>query len=199
MRADAERWDAKYARRTAKSGIRPDALVYKHLQRLRAHSRSRAGGRALDLACGRGHNAILGAMCGYRTTGVDISRNALEQASATAAWLGLHIDWLGHDLDDHVLPAAAYDAVFVFHFLNRKLLPSIAASLRPGGLLFYKTFNRTHLDAHPNFPPDFVLDDGELGSSFEALSVIDCGEPKGGTGRALSPTSYLVANAPDID
>ena len=55
-----------------------------------------------------------------------------------------------------------YDAVIVFNYLHRPLMPAIVNAIRPGGVLIYETF--TVGQAHRGRPcnPDFLLRDGEL-------------------------------------
>ncbi|MGI9333394.1 MAG: class I SAM-dependent methyltransferase [Gammaproteobacteria bacterium] len=198
MRADADRWNRKYAKGAAYRPFSPDPLLERMRERLRLHSRSVGGGRLLELACGRADNAILGAMCGYRATGVDISETGLRLARGNAARFGLALEWLTADLDDYTLPIAHYDVVLVFRYLNRELFAGLAEALRPGGLLVYKTFNRAHLDRHPGFPEDFVLQPGELRGQFEGLQLVATNEPAGGLPES-DTSSYLVAARPAVE
>jgi histidinol-phosphate/aromatic aminotransferase/cobyric acid decarboxylase-like protein/ubiquinone/menaquinone biosynthesis C-methylase UbiE len=56
------------------------------------------GKRVLDLGCGIGRHAIPLARAGYRVTGVDISKAALDRAQAAAAEAGVEVEWLQLDL-----------------------------------------------------------------------------------------------------
>ncbi|GIS91386.1 MAG: hypothetical protein CM1200mP20_14270 [Pseudomonadota bacterium] len=49
----------------------------------------------------------------------------------------------------------------------------MAASLKPHGLLFYKTFNVHHLRSSPSFNPAYLLESGELRQVFGDLEPID--------------------------
>src|SRR5690242_6587484 len=49
--SDRDRWDAKYAAKPVPERLAPDAWLIEQVGRLRP-------GRALELACGLGHNAI---------------------------------------------------------------------------------------------------------------------------------------------
>ena len=59
-----------------------------------------APGRALDLGCGEGGDAVHLARLGWQVTAVDVSRTALSRAAAAAAAAGLdsRIDFERHDL-----------------------------------------------------------------------------------------------------
>lgn len=69
-------------------------------------------GRALDLGCGEGADAIWLAERGWRVTAVDISQTALDRAAADAAAgnVGERIDFRRHDLTES-FPDGAYDLV----------------------------------------------------------------------------------------
>ena len=100
------------------------------------------GGRALDLGCGAGADAIWLAQQGWTVTGVDISASALDHAAAEAETAGVadRIEWLQHDLDGG-LPDGTWDLVAAAYLhspveLQReKVLRRAAAAVAPGGTL----------------------------------------------------------------
>ena len=67
-------------------------------------------GRALDLGCGEGADALWLAEHGWRVTAVDISQTALDRAAADAAARNLSdsIDFQRHDLME-TLPDGVFD------------------------------------------------------------------------------------------
>ena len=70
-----------------------------------------APGRALDLGCGEGGDAIWLAEHGWTVTAVDVSQVALDRGAARAADLGLPgITWERHDLTA-TFPGGAFDLV----------------------------------------------------------------------------------------
>lgn len=70
---------------------------------------TRPPGRALDLGCGTGTNAITLARHGWQVTGVDFSRGAIRQASRKAAAAGLKIDFHAADVTDLRMLDGPYD------------------------------------------------------------------------------------------
>jgi 2-polyprenyl-3-methyl-5-hydroxy-6-metoxy-1,4-benzoquinol methylase len=97
-------------------------------------------GRALDLACGAGRNAIWLAERGWRVTGVDFSDVALAQARRAARERGVAVDWVDADVRTFEPEPGAFDLVLVF-FLHlppeerSAVLARAAAALAPGGTL----------------------------------------------------------------
>jgi len=139
---------------------------------------SAARSPALDVACGRGHNALWLASAGVRVTGVDHSPEALTCARACAARRRLPADFQALDLEAGApFPGGPghWGLIIVFHYLYRGLYAPLQESLAPGGFLLFKT----HL-AHPLRAPgsrprreEFLLRPGELLAAFPALAVLD--------------------------
>ena len=144
-------------------------------------------GLALDLACGRGANALFLAESGYDVVALDIAENGLSACQRAARQLDLNVYPVVMDLDCLVLPRTRFSLISVVRYLNRNLFPMLENSLAPGGFLFYKTFNRRFLVDNPDFNPDYVLQEGELLQAFAALDRVAFDES--GT------SSYLLARA----
>jgi SAM-dependent methyltransferase len=109
-------------------------------------------GRALDLACGEGRNAVWLAERGWRVVGVDFSDVALAKAAGLAASRGVDVDWIVADVLDHRPEPRAFDLVAVLYLqLPRdELLHALeraASAVAPGGTLLvlgHDTSNLTH-------------------------------------------------------
>lgn len=173
MRADIERWNRKYRDRTASTAITPDPLLVRH----RALLADR--GLCIDLAGGTGDNALYLQQLGYQALVVDGSEAGLRLCRHKARHHGLAPWLVAADLDRLPLPADTFDAVLVFHYLNRARIDDIRACLKPGGVLFFKTFNRRQARARPGFPEKYILRDGELDASFADLERVASGETPG--------------------
>ena len=115
------------------------------------------GGSVLDVACGLGRHMRWFARRGHAVTGIDRSAAAI----AAVASLGLAIE---ADIENGPWPleGASFDAVIVTNYLWRPLLPTIVASVAPGGVLIYETFAAGNQTVGRPSRPDFLLRPGEL-------------------------------------
>lgn len=176
--SDRDRWNTKYSQRTALNDVAPDSWLRDAVDTIMSSS-PRIGRRALDVACGLGHNATWLAQQGWCVDGLDISRQGLHLAASTAERHGHNVNWVEADLDEWTPETDAYDLVVVFRFLDRVTVPRIVQTgLRPGGWLVYETFSAGQLlrpDSHIR-NPDFVLAKGELEQMFPDFDVVDSHE-----------------------
>ncbi len=129
-------------------------------------------GRALDLACGLGANAIFLAEKGLKVTALDISSTAIEKLRAFAGRRELAIEARQEALTPASLQASAFDVIVISRFLDRSLKDAILAALKPGGLLFYQTFTRLKVHAGGPNNPAYLVDTGELLRLFSALRTV---------------------------
>jgi SAM-dependent methyltransferase len=90
-------------------------------------------GRALDLACGAGRNALYLARLGWQVTAVDASSTAIARLREGAR--GLAVDARVADLErrEFAIEPDAWDLICDFHYLQRDLFPDIREGVRPAG------------------------------------------------------------------
>lgn len=107
-------------------------------------------GRALDLGCGTGRDAVYLASLGWEVAAIDRLADALERAEdlerryrgeAGIRWLVREMNGWPPDLE------GPYDLVTMFYFLDRAGLEAAADRLGPGGRLVLETFTPTHREA----------------------------------------------------
>lgn len=107
------------------------------------------GIKILDIGCGGGLLAEEFAKCGAIVTGVDISSNAINIARKHATQNNLEIDYKVGKAEE--LPVRdTYDVVVCTDCLEHvqnleKAISEISRVLKPNGLFFYDTINRTLL------------------------------------------------------
>ena len=75
-------------------------------------------GRALDLACGNGRNALYLAEIGFDVDAIDIAEPALKLAQDAARERGVSVNTIVADLDDHSLPVETYDLITICFYMK---------------------------------------------------------------------------------
>jgi SAM-dependent methyltransferase len=132
--ARAAEWDTRYSERDGGmwSG-RPNG-------RLVAEVADLIPGRALDVGCGEGADAIWLAQRGWTVTAIDISDVAVGRAQEAAERAGATVEWVCGDALLTPFPARSFDLVS----MQYPALPKVAGetavrtlldTVRPGGLL----------------------------------------------------------------
>ena len=138
-------------------------------------------GAVVDLACGRGRNALPLARRGIPVTGLDRNAEHLAELAATVRAEGLPIGLARADFEapGSQLPLGPKScaALLVCRYLHRPLCPALEEALRPGGWLLYETFTvHQRKLGHGPRNPDFLLSDGELPELFPRLETVDAWE-----------------------
>ena len=164
-KADRQRWDAKYAAGKYAERKHPSALLDAWIDRL-------PRGRALDVACGLGRNAIHLAAHGYAVDAMDISGVALAGARERAGVAGVEVNWIETDLERPDIACGAYDVIVVARFLERPLIPRLIDALRPGGHVVYDHHCITPADVGGPASHRFRARPNELLDRFRALRVL---------------------------
>jgi SAM-dependent methyltransferase len=165
---DAHAWDERYAA-SRQWSVTPNRFVAEALADL-------APGRALDLACGEGRNAIWLAGRGWSVTALDFSAVGIERGRASAEGVGVAVDWVVGDALRHPLPevdlvVAAYLQLSAPE--RRTALRRAWESLAPGGTFFLVAHDSSNLTEGSGGPQDpHVL--------YTAQDVVaDLGSPAG--------------------
>jgi SAM-dependent methyltransferase len=144
-------------------------------------------GRALDLACGAGRNALYLAGLGWEVVAVDSSPAAIRIVRERSAAAGLRLDARLADLETGAFPIepAAYDLICDFFYLQRDLFPKIREGVHPGGLV------AAEIHLRDEQPHRFVLEPGELRREFEGWKILYYSEAvRPGPGR---PSAAVLA------
>ncbi|HYN16029.1 MAG TPA: methyltransferase domain-containing protein [Terriglobales bacterium] len=138
-----------------------------------------AAGTALDVAGGIGHHAIWLAQRGWNVTLVDISDVGIKMALEEARGAGVSIHGKAADLRTYKFGREGFNLIIVFYFLERVLFPALAATLKPGGLIIYRTYTREHRKFRACSHPMHFLEPGELRGDFPGFEVLRYRESEG--------------------
>jgi SAM-dependent methyltransferase len=149
---DADAWDERYA--ATELVWSADANQF-----LVAEVEAMAPGRALDVACGEGRNALWLAERGWTVTGVDFSAVAIAKAARLAEGRQLEVEWVTADLLAWRPPEAAFDLVIVFYLqlaapARGRVLRGAASAVADGGTLLYVAHDLENLTAGTGGPQD---------------------------------------------
>jgi SAM-dependent methyltransferase len=138
-------------------------------------------GRALDLACGSGRNAIWLAQQGWSVTAVDKAQSAIGWAVRADLEAG-----------EFPIEEGVWDLIIMAHYLQRDLFEPVKRGLHPGGIaiVIVHLFEPGHENSR------FSLHAGELAGYFTGWEILHSREGKpvhNPQGRALAE---IVARKP---
>lgn len=124
---DREKWNQRYASGDYRK-TNPVDLLHEWGPKLQT-------GKALDIACGAGRNAIYLAELGFKVDAIDISAEGLKLAQQDAETRQLAVNWIEQDFDEKPGIEGSYDLIIVFWFVNMELISRLSRQLNPGGRL----------------------------------------------------------------
>ncbi|MEE6169061.1 MULTISPECIES: class I SAM-dependent methyltransferase [unclassified Mycolicibacterium] len=124
-------------------------------------------GRALDIGCGVGAEAIWLAARGWTVTALDVSAVALDHAAERGRRAGVEVQWVPASLEHFAIPAGGFDLVTAFYpalrhsdtqIAQRALLAAVGAS---GTLLVvhHADVDAEIAKAHGFDPAEYVMHD----------------------------------------
>ncbi|HET6563705.1 MAG TPA: class I SAM-dependent methyltransferase [Marmoricola sp.] len=190
---DARDWDSRYAAVEQVWSLAPNQFVAAELADL-------PPGRAVDLACGEGRNAIWLASRGWQVTALDFSQVAVDRGRRTAG--DLPVDWRVDDALTAELPPA--DLVVLAYLQlpkdqRRTAVRRGFAALDPGGTFLLVAHDSTNIVEGTGGPQDpsvlYTADDvlADLqGEPFEVVRAsrvarqVDQDDEHGGTTAATA-------------
>jgi SAM-dependent methyltransferase len=194
---DEQWWEDRYASGEAHWSGRPnDVLV--------AETADLVPGTALDVGCGTGGDAIWLAGQGWRATGVDLSRTALQRAAAAAAERGVagRTTWQYADVTTWTPPARAFDLVTTA-FLHvpggarDAVLARLAGAVAPGGTLLVAQHDPTdlHTVRHGQDPDLFATGEQLAAALPEGEFEVLVAEARPRLGRSHEGEDLSMADA----
>jgi 2-polyprenyl-3-methyl-5-hydroxy-6-metoxy-1,4-benzoquinol methylase len=169
---DRDQWDERYGGDELVWTSTPNEFLVSEVADL-------APGRAVDLACGEGRNAVWLAERGWSTTGVDFSSVGLAKAQRMAESRQVDVRWVELAVEDWTAPANGFDLVAVFYLqlpqpLRSVALTAAAASVAPGGTLLAVAHDHDNLTRGFGGPQDgaVLYSVGDVTDAAEASGLI---------------------------
>jgi SAM-dependent methyltransferase len=166
-----EDWDRRYAEADLLWSRGPNRFLV-------AETGDLAPGRALDLACGEGRNAIWLAEQGWQVTAIDYSQVAIAKARERVARERLEIDLVCADLVDYEPEPSTYDLVLVLYLQLPAaelslVLARAAAALAPGGTFFLVGHDLTNMTDGVGGPrdPDVLYTPDDIVAALPGLAI----------------------------
>jgi len=156
-RAIQDPWDQRYASVGQVWSGQPNTLLVSEARGLRP-------GRALDIGCGEGADALWLAEQGWDVTALDVSRVALDRAAHEAERVGVQVCWLHAGLVEAALPPASFDLVSaqypaLLRTENHEAELALLSAVAPGGVLLvvhHPAVSKEQANAHGFEPQDYV-------------------------------------------
>lgn len=170
-RDDAARWDERYsADPEAIWSGRPNGTFVAELT-------GRPAGRALDVGCGEGADAIWLAQQGWQVTAVDISTIAIDRARRAADLAGVAVDWQRRDVLHDPPAPRTFDLVTIqypalLRSAGTRAIAALLDAVAAGGTLLvvgHALGDPDHARRHGFDPAEYVDVDqiaGLLGDGF---------------------------------
>ena len=131
-----------------------------------------SSGHALDLACGRGANAVLLARQGLQVDAWDIADIPIADLQKLALEKQLNIHAEVRDVETQPPEPNIFDVIVVSYFLDRKIIPALIMALKPEGLVYYQTFKQQHVSERGPKSTGYRLAEQELLQLFSGLQVL---------------------------
>jgi SAM-dependent methyltransferase len=164
---DQERWDCRHA---GEHTVPPPADLLRQI--FESGFWRIEPGKALDIATGKGQNAVFLAERGFDVAGIDASAVALAGARRLAKEKSVSIAWHEADLEKIELAGTSYDLILNFNYLQRSLVPKLKRALKIGGHVIFETYLIDQRAAgHPK-NPDYLLRHNELLDLFRDYRVL---------------------------
>jgi tellurite methyltransferase len=182
---DIRGWDERY--RTEDFEAAPNPLLIETAKGLKP-------GKALDLACGTGRNALWLAEQGWSVTAVDGAPTAIESVRRRAADRGLHVDAKIADLQsgEYRIEPSTWDLIAICYYLHRDLFEPAKRGLAPRGVLL-AIVRITEPGEEPTYKR---LKAGELESYFQGWEILHRYEGKPNDTAHQRSVAEIVARRP---
>ena len=155
-----------------------------------------APGKALDLACGTGRNALWLAEHGWKVTAVDGAQAAIEILRSRAQDRGLNINAVVADLekDEFEIEPSDWNLVAICYYLQRNLFEPAKRGVALGGILI--SIVHVNEPGEPDGPYRFRP--GQLETYFAGWEILHRHEGKANDSAHRRAVAEIVARRPQV-
>jgi tellurite methyltransferase len=187
---DIPGWEQRYRsgeRAEVDLGTAPTPLLVETAKRL-------APGRALDLACGAGRNALWLAEQGWEVTAVDGAPTAIEVLRRRAAERGVTVDAKVADLEkgEYWIERSRWNLIAMCYYLQRNLFEPAKQGVVPGGIVLAIV----HITEPGEEPTAHRLRPGELVRFFQGWEILHLFEGRANDTAHRRAVAQIVARRP---
>jgi len=149
---DRDDWNARYSGTEMVWSVTPNRFVAEETATL-------APGRALDLACGEGRNAVWLAEQGWSVVAVDFADAAIATGRRLAAERGVEVGWLVDDITAHQPEPGGFDLVLLCYVhlpepARHALMAAARTAVAPGGTFLLVGHDRSNIEHGHGGPQD---------------------------------------------
>jgi SAM-dependent methyltransferase len=169
---DAEGWDERYRASESVWGAAPNVFVA-------AECADLPPGRAIDVACGEGRNALWLAGRGWHVTAVDFAGVGLAKGRAAEEQLSPPhpVEWVLADATTYLYPETDLALICYLQLPateRRAAVRAAAQALAPGGVLLVVGHDSANLTGGTGGPqdPDVLYTAAELADDLAGLDIV---------------------------
>ena len=169
---DNESWNSRYQGRELVWTAAPNQFLVAEVDSL-------VPGRALDLGCGEGRNAVWLAEQGWTVTAVDFSDVGISKGREMADKRGVEVTWVVEDLNRYQPAEQSFDLVIIFYIhippdQQRALLRKASEAVAAGGTLLVVGHDLTNLQDGYGGPqdPDLLITPEFVVAALADLDVV---------------------------
>ncbi len=187
---DIRGWDERYRSRERPSedfDSPPTPLLIHSANQLKV-------GKALDLACGTGRNALWLAKQGWSVTAIDAAPAAIDALRIRASKLGVNVEARQADLErgEYAIEKSVWDLISICYYLQRDLFQPAKAGIVPGGVLLAIV----HITEPSEEPTHTRAKPGELRTYFTGWEILHYYEGKSNDTAHQRSVAEIVARRP---
>ncbi len=160
---DTERWNKYYSENTLVKQKPPNAFLVQKLKNL-------SGNSALDVGMGEGRNTLYLARQGWKTVGLEASKQGILCAKKQVVANNINPDFILTNIDDFDFGENRWDLILLFYVPLRSIAEKVIKGLSENGSILIEAYHSGSADSQ--IIGDLVVfENNELLEIFNSLNV----------------------------